>query len=346
MSGSGRARSEPSRRVGPERVGLEPPPSPTGNTGDGCTSTPVTTGLIEVGIHGLDGTTRLNASEVLSICDEHLGEFTRAEHGTKLYAVLWRGPHGSQVEADPRRGSSDHCRVSLPGEMMDRLDVPAIVALGTALELNPTRIDPYADGAPFHPDAIAEAWRQDLTRTKVHRSARSFSRLEDGVGDVSVYIGSPTADARMRVYNRRGPTRVELQLRRDKARTFWRELCSRSVEELPELVLGAFDGFVSFCAPIAEDSNRSRWTRLPLWDAFLCGAARVRLAVSRLPLSLERLAGHVWRQAGALATWLEAEHLQGRSMAHAIAGLVTQGRERRSSLHSALLAGVRATQSP
>lgn len=317
--------------------------SPTCNTGDGSTSSPLTTGLIEVGIHGLDGTTPLDVSEVLTILDGHLGEFVEAEHGTKLYGVLWRGPHGASVESDPRRGSSDHCRVSLPGEVMDRLDVASLVALGTALELNPTRIDPFADGAPFHPDAIAEAWRQDLTLTKVHRTARSFSRLEDGVGDVSVYIGSPSADARLRIYNRRGPTRVELQLRRDKARAFWRELCSRSLEELPQLVLGAFDGFVSFRAPIGEDSNRSRWARLPLWDAFLCGAARVRLAVSRLPLSLERLAGHVWRQAGALTTWLEAEHLQGRSMAHALTNLVRQGRERRSSLHSALLAGVRST---
>jgi len=297
-------------------------------------------GLLDVGCHWLDFTTRAPVDEVLTVLDGFLGEFNAAEYGTKLYEVLWLGPLDSRVEASPRRGSSDHCRVSLPGEVCDRLQLQQLVALVTLLQGRPTRVDLAVDGAPFHPNALQAAWDADLVLSNVHRGNPESNIYQRNSEGVTVYIGSPKADARLRCYNRRGPTRVELQLRRAKARSFWRELCASSVEAFPSLVLGAVDGFVSFRAPTGEDSNRSRWKRLPLWEAFLCGAARVRLAVVRAPASLDRLARHVWRQAAPLTTWLHARQVQGFDLWDSLSALLEHGRERMGPRHRSVLAGL------
>ena len=52
------------------------------------------------------------------------------------------------------------------------------------------------------------------------------------------YLGSPASDTMLRCYDARDFTRIEIQLRRKRARRFWEELHGRDVEELAALSLG------------------------------------------------------------------------------------------------------------
>jgi hypothetical protein len=290
-----------------------------------------------VGLHWLDFTTRLPLRRVLRVLKPAVGAFVAAGHGKGMYERVWDGPHGALVSAGFRRAGRDHVRVSLPGDVCEGVGFELAARLLRLLAARPTRTDVAVDGAGFEPMRLVEAWNAGQVRTRLPRHDPDVVRWYGNGEGTTVYLGSPQSDRMLRCYDRRGPTRVELQLRRGMAQAWWRELAGRSVG-IPTLALGFVAGFVDVAAPSGEDSNRSRWVRLGWWEAFVGGVAALAGLVRRAPTTLPGLVRHVWRNAAALATYVDA-------MAHwgfdrpemTVAALLQQGRARRPSRHAAML---------
>jgi len=282
----------------------------------------------------------MDVSEVLSVVDGYVGEFHDPGHGSKLYASLWVGPLGAAVESGFRRSRDDHVRVSLPGEVCERLGLVDLVALLTVLGGKPTRWDLAVDGAPFHPKAVYDAWQRGMVRSKLQRDDPNAVRLMENGEGTTVYMGSEHSDRMLRIYNRRGPTRVEMQLRRAMAEAFWARLQASTAEDFGQLVMSLVAGFVDFAAPSGSDSNRSRWLRLPWWSAFMGTTTALVGLVRRAPSTWRGLSGHVRRNASALVTWLQGVHTLGGDMTGALDELLQQGRARQGARHRAMVSGL------
>lgn len=321
--GGGAPRRDVPPPTGVHLAGRAGPPS-SGNTRAGLTSHQVWTHL-----DWLDFTTPAPLSHVLDVLSDFGLRFEETGGGSKLYRRRLVGVESAQVEAEHRMGRSEHVRVSLPGDVLDSLPLADAVALVTLLAGKPTRVDLAAEGAGFHPRVLEAAWHQGWVRSKVQRAnAESFRVVQDGHRKATVYIGSVNSDAMLRCYNRDGPTRLELQLRRGKAEAAWSSICAESEADFPSVVVGAIAGFVDFAAPVGEDSNVTRWTRLPFWEAFLNGAKALRLPVARTATTFRRIEDHVLRNASAITTWLQGVQVSGRNAAEELAHLFALGRRR------------------
>jgi hypothetical protein len=297
-------------------------------------------GLV-AGLHWLDFTVRGgDVGQVLDALAAAVGEFHPSRRGTSRYQRKWDGPDDSTVEAGFRLRGGDHIRVSLTGTSCEGLGWEMAIDLVRALGGRPTRVDAAIDGAPFTPAMLDRAWRRGHIRSHLNRDDPDACRLQRNGAGSTVYLGSVKSDRMLRCYDRRGPTRVEMQLRRAMARGWWAQVAAGPLEAIPQLVRGLVAGFLEVAKPEGEDSNRSRWTRLPWWDEFLGGAAALTGLVKRTPSALAGLVAHVWRQAATLATYVDAVATLGHDEGYTVAALLATGRARRSSRHRALLSGV------
>jgi hypothetical protein len=302
-------------------------------------------GLV-AGLHYLTFTVRGDqvAAVLAALVGVGAGEFHEANRGTSMYRRRWDGPHGATVEAGFRLGGSDHVRVNLPGDACEVVGFLRAVDLVDALQARVTRWDGALDGAGFDPIALADAWDAGHIRSKLRRDDEDACRLYRNGAGTTVYLGSPSSDRMLRCYDRRGPVRVELQMRREMAAASWAAVAV-DPSAFGTVLLGLVGGFVEVAAPVGADTNRSRWQRLPWWDAFMSGATALVGLVKRTPATFTGLVGHIWRNAAALATYVDGVAGFGHDEAGVLAALLSGGRARRHSRHRAMLGGVLAAAS-
>lgn len=127
----------------------------------------------------------------------------------------------------------------------------------------------------------------------------------------TVYIGSPTSDVRIRIYDKARErncdpgthwVRVELQLRDDRARVF-----TSYDMPLGKTFAGVLVNYLRYVIPEADDTNRSRWLSKPYWDNLIQDACRLSVyeAVG-VDYNLDRLRDNVcYRNGNAIATYIE-----------------------------------------
>lgn len=166
-------------------------------------------------------------------------------------------------------------------------------------DMNITRLDVAFD------DHTGILDLQDLVHDTVSQEYISrFKAWEVRLGSAgdSIYHGSKQSEIFLRIYDKaaeRGLTdgchwiRVELQLRRDRAKTF--------IEQgggIGENFAGVIANYVRYIEP-CDDSNRWRWPLKRYWADLLDGAAAIRLYVKPgVDYNLGNLENFVVKQAG------------------------------------------------
>jgi hypothetical protein len=99
----------------------------------------------------------------------------------------------------------------------------------------------------------------------------------------------------MRVYDRRGPTRLELEYRRKAAIALCSALCYLDHDEWAEFSIGVVRDFIDF---VERKKNGSESPLLAWWSDFVGTTGRVSLPSGyREPDSIARLRGYVDRVA-------------------------------------------------
>ena len=138
----------------------------------------------------------------------------------------------------------------------------------------------------------------------------------------------------IRFYDRRGPTRIELELHQDRARAVWDDLMAHGNDEWSMVGMSHVRAFIDF-------RNRSDSTRpsdcslVPWWAEIVAGASRAKIIIQRVQRTLEDV-----------KRWLDhsiapALALVARSMpdsAHYLDDLVRFGRSRWKTRHRVMLA--------
>jgi hypothetical protein len=281
------------------------------------------------GIHWLSGSTRIEPNIVLDTLSELLnGEFVKLDRGGMSYTHRAIGPGGVSVFWTPGRADS---AVTIPGEACERLGTCGIVAARDLLALSITRFDLAWDIEGITPRQIRAAYQAGNVVARAHRD--SWSWYESSTGS-TFYVGSRQSPRMIRFYDRRGPTRMELELHSERAQLVWDNLMTYGDDEWSRIAMSHVRSFIDF-------RNRDHSIRpsdcplLPWWSQIVAGAERSKLLIQRVERSLQDVREWLDRSiAPALA-------LVARSMpdpARYLDDLVRNGRLRWRTRHHMMLA--------
>jgi hypothetical protein len=277
-------------RIQPEDSSGElPPPSNRGVT----VTTPSPYAVAWAGIHWFSGTTNNDAYTVLD-----------AVSGLRMGAPVVKHPHGAKGGYFHSASCSGvtvawgdtrpDVLVTVPGEVCEELGISGLVALSILTGLEPTsRIDVAWDADCLVPEMFAEAFEAGNVVTRIQRPLNPDTGRVKGIerhfnheGD-TVYLGSRTSERFLRVYDRRGPTRVELELKERRAVELWRRLIALNDEAAwGREALSELRAFIDF-RERSEGVHVDRCELLPWWDEFCSGADRRSTVIPRKAPDLE-----------------------------------------------------------
>lgn len=235
-----------------------------------------------MGVHWFAGTVRGAAAQaVLNVVSEHLAlpiaERPRGGYGYGSSA----GVGGASVYWSEGRPD---VFVVLPGEVCEELGVPGVVALATELNLEPSsRLDLAWDVGGVTVSQTAAAWHAGDVVTRAHRDSWKLTQSAEGQ---TFYIGSRTSGRMVRVYDRRGPTRFEMEWKEERAVLLWRRLLATHEEGWSCTAMSELRAFLDF----RDRSSGVRPDFCPLldwWEALTDGAARWCVSIPRRRKDLE-----------------------------------------------------------
>ncbi len=148
---------------------------------------------------------------------------------------------GIRIEWSPATGG-EYCTVNIPGDACDVLGFEGITEYHRRIQdtaiierLNMKRLDLALDTQEITP---GETWER-LGQEGFHfQGQRETLRRQEQyeTGDMTVYLGSRQSDRHVRIYDQRGPTRVELVTRDSWAAKAWECLGDRGAECIPGLI--------------------------------------------------------------------------------------------------------------
>lgn len=234
-------------------------------------------------IHWLAFTVHANMEDAFTLYDvifkEIFGELEPLGHGGRGFKEIQHALLEFKIYLSPVSGNGSYFHIEIPGSACDALEWQHFQALGEYLKGNfPdkykfTRLDFAFDHVPFSPEQIEEAIGDNNLRSLAKREtlkihASPYAPKENGeIGTYTVELGSMTSERMITVYNKRGYTRLEFQMKDDRAQLVTCGLLSASSESLWfSIVISHLLDYVDFKAP---------W-----WNDFVSGHARAGAKIS------------------------------------------------------------------
>jgi len=277
-----------------------------------------------------------------------LGDWVELEHGTHGYRFAMLGPGGARLDwGAPGR---DDFHVALPGKACQAaggVRMQQYARYVVAHRGRVTRLDLAMDdyGRTVTPaDFLGAIKGPDVvTHAKRGRAIEGFTVREGSQPTgATCYLGSPQSRVQLRVYDKglesqgkQDCIRHELQLRDEPAQVVLQELAGG--RNWGETWASHLVRFVDFRHPAAEDTNKTRWERVP-WFQALVGLAEKALAYLPKP---EKTMAQVlsWlKHSIAPSLALAVEFWQGDL--GELVTLLDDGRRRWKPRHDRILAGI------
>ena len=211
---------------------------------------------------------------VATLSDFMNADFEHKPYGFNGYQQHYAGMNGVMISFTPGRADIS---VSIPGTACTQLGTLNLIGITDELEAMPTRVDFAYDHCNFTPKTFDRAWEKGNVNTRVRRSGDSYLYMKNGEGNETVYMGAASSESRLVCYNKRGYTRLEMRLKKERAAKFWAMVCA-APQDLGELGAGVIAAHVDFVKRSKTDSNVSRAPRLRWWAKFLKDAEKIRLS--------------------------------------------------------------------
>lgn len=153
------------------------------------------------------------------------------------------------------------------------------------------------------------------TEDKNYVSPFSWYNVENGTPGSSVYFGAPSSDLRIRFYDKAREQKIiepihwvrcEIQLRRELAFNFVRDLVKLGTDHIGKLFIGVLNNYLRFLEP-SEDTNKQRRNTASWWLDFVGDLEKIRLYEKPgTEYNEDLLYNYVIRQAGnSIHTYIE-----------------------------------------
>jgi len=187
------------------------------------------------------------------------------DHGAKGFKGVKEAAMGFQLKHSPGHGR-DYCSFMFPGNACRAIPPEFFTYFYRTLkkqniEFRVTRLDFAYDCVPFTPKMFFKIIEEDkyrekigekrLVRTLTQRDTvqlitQPFLEREDksGLGRDTCYFGSRQSERYLRVYNMRGPTRLEIEYKGKRAERAAKDILSKNEEEWLEISIGHLLDFI------------------------------------------------------------------------------------------------------
>ncbi len=272
--------------------------------------------------------------------EEFWGPMQPVGHGGRGFKSLFKALLEAKLYADPlaQEGidSNQYFGFEFPGSacdaLPDKIIQEFIVVLNRWEKARITRLDLAWDGTPFTPAQVKEAveleqMRSYLRREKMQFTISPFEKREDGqIGTSSLRLGSNQSSRLLRVYDKHGPVRLEMQNRAERA-----DLVARDVLiNLPSIWIGKAISHLRDYVDFVEQETEKL---LPWWKVFINNQDRAMKIVSDArTVELSRMVAWVDKQVSPTLSVL-ADVIGDQS----IEAFVVSGRRKRGAKFNALL---------
>ena len=301
----------------PRAPAVDDVPPPTSGTG------------VEMTIHWLRGGFDQPEADVLELVNELTegGYGETLPFGRFMYGRQHRFVGGLTVFVEPRADNMPPVLVECPGTACEFLGLEKLRTLFCNAQLS--RVDVAFDHTLFAPIDVAEWVRAGNFRTRAKR-VRLDSKLKGPASEGDkLTIGSRASEHYLRVYDRRGFTRMELELKGDMARSYRNVLLAQD-ELFRTATVGVLRQFVDF-VDASSSSNISRAPLLPVWERLTGKLERVRIRVAgAVQPSVDRVVNFIEHQVAAtLYTYWRLGHSVGR--------VLRSGEQRLKARHRSVL---------
>lgn len=170
------------------------------------------------------------------------GPMEPLKHGGRGFQLIYKNVLEFKIYVEPISGDRKYFHYEIPGSACDCIPWDYYQALSILLESNYennykfTRLDYAFDNVPFEPQQVKDAVIKNQVRTLAKRESLQihespFSERDDQeLGTYTVELGSRTSERMIRVYNKRGFTRLELELKDNRADLIAKQLLSQTSE--------------------------------------------------------------------------------------------------------------------
>ena len=248
--------------------------------------------MITYRVHWLSVTIWTTFPNILKIWHEQFepifGSLINLKHGGRGFRSLHKSIAGIQIYSEPINISQDqdaYISMSIPGDACDALDVQFlhefIKFIDGKYRTNVTRLDMAFDHVPFTPEQFSQALDADKVRTYAKRE--SFTIISspyqpqeegNGVGCDTVQVGKRQSERILRVYNKRGFTRVELEAKQKRADGIAKDVMLKDPDNWGKLFMGHLRDFID----LVEDKDTGML--VDFWAEFVNSIPRAALTVT------------------------------------------------------------------
>jgi DNA relaxase NicK len=272
--------------------------------------------------------------------EQYLGPLLQVGHGGRGFKSIHKALLEARLYADPITqlsiGDNPYFSFEFPGSACDALPDTLIqefiVLLDGHYRASFTRLDLAWDGVEFSPEQVKRAVDLEQVRSYLRRRSLKYTispyeLREDGqLGTTSLRLGSGQSDRMLRVYDKHGPVRIELQTRNERADLVARDVLKKSPSDWLVAALGHLRDYVDFVG--VENQQLLAW-----WAGFVNETERSEKIISDArTIELSRLVGWMTNQGSAVLSVI-ADAIGEQ----AIEALVKYGRQKRGSKYNALL---------
>jgi DNA relaxase NicK len=207
----------------------------------------------------VDGT-KSNAFTIYNLFFKELfGELQYMGHGGRFFEEIWFSLLGFKVYVLPTESETEFFHFEIPGQACELIPWGILQGLDDVLRNNYpdhyhySRLDYAFDDLPFTPQEVEEAVNsgkvRSLAKRKTLQTQKSpFEPKENGeIGTYTVYFGSRQSERMIRVYDKRGFTRLELEMKGRRADLVAKQIFRETeASETFSIVLSHLRDFVNF----------------------------------------------------------------------------------------------------
>ena len=207
------------------------------------------------------------------------GELQSMGNGGRGFKEIYSSLLGFKVYVDPSRGTEEYFHFEIPGLACELISWELFQGLDDVLRntfsgrYHYSRLDYAFDDLPFTPMQVEAAIRdgdvRSLAKRKTLKVAQSaFEPKESGeVGTHTTYFGSRQSERMIRVYDKRGYTRLELEMKGKRSDLVAKQLFGATdFDAWFPLAVGHLRDFVEF---------KTKW-----WNEFTQGTGRAQAIVT------------------------------------------------------------------
>jgi DNA relaxase NicK len=200
-------------------------------------------------------------------------------HGGRFFGEIWYSLLGFKVYVLPTQSEYEFFEFEIPGKACELIPWGILQGLEDVLRSNYPdhyrykRLDFAFDDMPFTPQEVEEAIKagkvKSLAKRKTLKVEQSPFDLKDNgeIGTYTTYFGSRNSERMIRVYDKRGFTRCEFQMKDRRADLVAKQIFGESdSSEAFSIVLSHLQDFVIF---------KTSW-----WEEFMNGVGRAQATVS------------------------------------------------------------------